>query len=200
MALSLLHETVIRFIRRDADTARLALLVAECVPIRQTQLRNEVIRRVRQGLEEFFHRSSGWALEVREGGRPKRVSRLLLHRKSQKSWSPKENHGVWFVWDTSELGGRACGMVGIEWPATATYLSREALMAFFHEPAHTGGVAGRVHNQKKQWFALCPGGKAWMGWNNLLSKNDDQIRASAEETVELMKRLTEAIDTADPGR
>lgn len=199
MALSLLHETVIRFIRRDAATARLALLVAECVPIRKTQLRDEVIRRLRQGLEEFCLPSSGWALEVRRGGRPKRVERLLLHRKGQSSWSTKENHGVWFVWDTSELGGGVCGMVGVEWPTTAENLSRSALMEKYPDAAKAGGVAGRVHDHK-QWFALCPGGKDWMGWSNLLSKDDDQIRGFAAETVELMKRLTEAIDTADPGR
>lgn len=199
MALSLLHEIAIRFIRRDQNHARLALLVSECVPILQRQLRDGVIRRVRHGLEEFSRRSPDWALEVREGGRPKRLERMLLHRTDQRSWSSKENHGVWFRWAEHDGHGwpkPAGAWVGVEWPLVAeSFVAKSDFVQLFPDEPTAKEVGQR--REHKEWFARPPCGNEWIGWANLVAKSETEMTQFADRTVEFMRRVAREIDEAE---
>ena len=202
MALSLLHDIVIRFIGRDLNNARLALLVAECVPIRQRELREEVVRRVRLGLEEFTRVSQKWELfeHLKSGrGRSKHWERYRLQREGPSGhWSRTGHNGVWFQiqWSDNVPHFR----VGVEWPKEGVTVSVDAVRECYREfdtevsnENHGGGNS----TPPTRWFYGFLGGEEWTGWDMLLSKTDDEIRDYAGRTVALMQKLMAVIDRDD---
>lgn len=205
MALSLLQEIAIRFIGRDRNRVRLALLVAECVPILQRQMREGVVRRVRHGLEEFARAShQKWEIveHLRTGpGRSKHWDRYRLQRSGKDPsdhWSRKGFSGIWFQVQWFAHAPRF--RVGVEWPKDGVSVSagavRECFEAFGAEISdenHGGGDGV----PPTRWFYGFLGGKEWTGWEMLLSKTDDDVRAYVDRTVALMQKLVAAIDRED---
>ncbi len=193
MTTNILIETAIKFIRGEPKNAELSLLVAEAVPVRKAQLRDEVIQRVRDALAEFTRQSSIWKLRVPEGGRPKRVERLHLYRKNRKHWVASENHGVWFIWD-GWLGPGS--WVGVEWPIVAeSFVKKEDLALLFRSDSATSEQGHR--SERKEWFARAPFGREWCEWPFLLAKSDEELQKHAGVVVDFMKRLAKAIDEAE---
>lgn len=197
MTTNILIETAIRFIRGEPKNAELSLLVAEAVPVLKVRVRDEILRRVRDALTEFTRQSSIWALRVPEKGRSKRVERLHLYRKDREHWVTNENHGVWFIWEDDGHSLGPGGWVGVEWPTAAeSFVTKRDLERHFPSDS-AWSEKGVRHEQHKEWFARAPFGREWREWPSLLAKSDTELREHARAVVDFMKRLTEAIDSAE---
>lgn len=196
MQANILIETAIRFIRGEPKNAELALLVAEAIPVLKDRLRNEVIQHVRSALTEFSNQSSVWALRVVEKKRSKRVERLHLYRENREHWVPKENHGVWFIWEDEGHWLGPGGWVGVEWPRAAeSFLTKPNLVRLFSVDSAASEKGQR--GEHKEWFARAPFGVEWTRWESVLAKSDTEVKQFATKTVKFMKQVAMEIDEAE---
>lgn len=188
-------KTTTDFIRRNTESAQLALLVAKAVPDLRKKFIKAVRERIERGLREFERSPAGhWHLEVRWQGRPKYVDRMRLYKKGHWS-SDDKNGGIWIQWkEDHQDWDSAWWHVGVQGHGVAEpNLSEDDLRACFPT-----GAAGP---DQGGWFSGSPmEGDTWIGWGHLLCKTDDEIQRFAESTVALMTALTEVIDRADHGR
>lgn len=189
---NLLLNTTTEFIRLDKGNAQLALLVARAVPDLQARFLKAVRERVERCLRDLAGSHRHWHLEERWGGRPKNFERLRLYKKQHWS-SDSGNAGIWLRWEEHQAGDGSLWCVGVEGHnAAAPNLSEEDLRG-----CYPSGAAGP---DQGGWFCGSPCGKAWIGWDRLLCKTDDEIGRFVESTVDLMTKLTRVIDAADSGQ
>ena len=191
--MSIPHETVIQSIQAGGEeTAKLALLVADAVPRRKKEIEDKAFQGVWDKLSGL-QLDSRWCLEKRDGS----DRRLFLHR---RGWDRNANHGVWLKWGSWWTEEKTPGIwVGVEWPLSATNLSRDKLMHSFPENARERGPEwNKPDGKNKEWFALPIGAPEWLRWNTLLAKRNDEIKTYADEAAGVMQELTKRIDELDP--
>ena len=201
------HDTVYERTSRFLTTnAEMAQQIAAAVSERKARIKTLVFDEVREHLGAF-DAVPEWVLKVH--GKRRDPDRLRLAGVNRSHWPQTGNFGVWFLWADGrwwfDQGLNTCGVVGVEWTDDARALfSQDQLRACFPTDANKATVGGSFDAVKARqgggWFARCPLGTEWLGWDKLLTKSDAEIRKFASVVADLMGRLVAEIDRGEAKR